>query len=314
MLIMSPFDHSRQLNAVFARCEGAYAEVTLRGYRRDLEIFAAWCGERGEAFLPSTARAVARFVDEQVAKYSYATIKRRISAIQFLHRLSDLPSPVSSSDVYLALRRAGRTKGRRPKQARGLTREILEKILEACPPTLSGIRDAALISVGYDTLCRSAELAWMQVGHVDLDALTVYIPRAKNDPFADGRIAGLTERSAELVAQWLEQSGLKEGTLFRGLHTAKLGGGYLETSSIRRIIKMGAKRAGLDQAAEELSGHSMRIGGAQDLMTAGYDTLAIMTAGGWKSVNVVARYVEKAALARRPGVFGTRSATFVDAR
>jgi integrase/recombinase XerD len=306
-------DWASVLEPVFARCEGAYADVTLRGYRRDLEIFAAWCSERGEDFMPSTARAVARFIDEQVTKYSYATIKRRISAIQFLYRLSDVPSPVLGSDVYLALRRAGRTKGRRPKQARGLTAEILEQILEACPPTLSGVRDAALISVGYDTLCRSAELVWIEVGHVDLDALTVYIPRAKNDPFSDGRIAGITERTAELVAQWLEQSSLKEGTLFRGLHTAKLGSGHLDTSSIRRIIKMGAKRAGLDQAAAELSGHSMRIGGAQDLMTAGHDTLAIMTAGGWKNVNVVARYVEKAALARRPAVFGARSASRVAA-
>jgi integrase/recombinase XerD len=235
----------------------------------------------------------------RLRSYSYATIKRRVAAIQFVHRLSDLPSPVSSSDVYLALRRAGRTKGRRPKQVRGLTADLLEQILKSCPATLSGLRDAALISVGYDTLCRSAELAWMQVEHVDLESQTVYIPRAKNDPFADGRIAGLSERSKDLVSRWLEQSHLKEGALFRGLHTAKAGVGSLETSSIRRMIKVAAKRAGLADAAAELSGHSMRVGGAQDLMMSGHDTLMIMTAGGWKNVEVVARYVERAAIQKR---------------
>ncbi len=45
----------------------------------------------------------------------------------------------------------------------------------------------------------------------------------------------------------------------------------------------------------ELSGHSMRIGAAQDMMVAGFDALAIMQAGGWKSANVVLRYVENAA-------------------
>ncbi len=297
-------DRASLLERVFARCEGAYADITLRGYRRDLETFATWCEARGETFMPSTARIVGAFIDDQVSSYSYATIKRRIAAIQFLHRLSDLPSPVSSSDVYLALRRAGRTKGRRPKQVRGLTADLLEQILEACPSTLSGLRDAALISVGYDTLCRSAEIAWMQVEHVDLEAQTIYIPRAKNDPFSDGRIAGLSQRSTTLVSRWLEHAQLKQGILFRGLHTAKVGAGHLQTSSIRRIIKVAAKRAGLDQAAAELSGHSMRVGGAQDLMTAGHDTLAIMTAGGWKNVEVVARYVEKAALSRRPGLRG----------
>lgn len=292
-------DWASLLECVFARCEGAYADITLRGYRRDLETFAAWCEERGETFMPSTPRIVGAFIDDQVRSYSYATIKRRVAAIQFLHRLADLPSPVSSSDVYLALRRAGRTKGRRPKQVRGLTADLLEQILEACPPTLPGLRDAALISVGYDTLCRSAELAWMQVEHVDLQSQTVYIPRAKNDPFADGRTAGLSHRSADLVSRWLDQSYLTEGALFRGLHTAKAGSGSLETSSIRRMIKVAAKRAGLEDAAAELSGHSMRVGGAQDLMMSGHDTLLIMTAGGWKNVEVVARYVEKAAILHR---------------
>jgi len=270
-------DWASLLESVFARCEGAYADITLRGYRRDLETFASWCEKRGEPFMPSTPRIVGAFIDDQVRSYSYATIKRRVAAIQFLHRLADLPSPVSSSDVYLALRRAGRTKGRRPKQVRGLTADLLEQILQACPPTLPGLRDAALISVGYDTLCRSAELSWMQVEHVDLESQTVYIPRAKNDPFADGRIAGLSQRSTTLVSRWLEQSQLKEGALFRGLHTAKAGAGSLETSSIRRMIKVAAKRAGLEDAADDLSGHSMRVGGAQDLMMSGHDTLMIMT-------------------------------------
>jgi hypothetical protein len=39
----------------------------------------------------------------------------------------------------------------------------------------------------------------------------------------------------------------------------------------------------------------MRIGAAQDMLVAGFDALAIMQAGGWKSANVVLRYVENAA-------------------
>jgi len=52
---------------------------------------------------------------------------------------------------------------------------------------------------------------------------------------------------------------------------------------------------GFDVAiSSELSGHSMRIGAAQDMMVAGFDALAIMQAGGWKSANAVLRYVENA--------------------
>ena len=69
----------------------------------------------------------------------------------------------------------------------------------------------------------------------------------------------------------------------------------LATSSIRRLIKRATRRTGLDATfATELSGHSMRIGAAQDMMVAGFGALAIMQAGGWKSANVVLRYVENA--------------------
>ncbi len=63
-------DWASLLERVFARCEGAYADITLRGYRRDLETFAAWCAERGETFMPSTARIVGAFIDDQVRSYS----------------------------------------------------------------------------------------------------------------------------------------------------------------------------------------------------------------------------------------------------
>ncbi|PLK22557.1 hypothetical protein C0V72_14315 [Porphyrobacter sp. TH134] len=43
-----------------------------------------------------------------------------------------------------------------------------------------------------------------------------------------------------------------------------------------------------------VSGHSMRVGAARDLLKRGFDTAAIMRVGGWKSMNVLARYLEKA--------------------
>jgi hypothetical protein len=38
----------------------------------------------------------------------------------------------------------------------------------------------------------------------------------------------------------------------------------------------------------------MRVGAAQDLLTRGFDTSVIMRAGGWKSINILARYLEQA--------------------
>ncbi len=150
---------------------------------------------------------------------------------------------------------------------------------------------------GNDTLCRSYELSVMEVQQVTFEndgSATILIPRSKSGIAGDGRIAYLSPATPEHLVRWLVMSNLQNGPLFRALHLKRPYDGALETSSIRRIIKRATERAGI--IANELSGHSMRVGAAQDMMAAGFDTLAIMQAGGWKSANVVLRYVENAAM------------------
>ena len=130
--MIAPVLATRQLDTLFARCHGAYSDITLRGYRSDLAVFQRWCELQCEIWLPATPEAVARFVDEEALLKSIATVKRRVSAIRFAHRMADLPSPIGHSEVHLAVRRAGRAKRRRPNQALGLTAELLSKIVAAC--------------------------------------------------------------------------------------------------------------------------------------------------------------------------------------
>jgi integrase/recombinase XerD len=290
---------SDQLVELFAPCIGAYSERTIKGYSADLSVFIDWCSGHLCNWLPASPQSVAGFVAAQVKEYCISTIKRRLCAITFAHRLSELPEPTNHPVVKLAVRRAVRIRAQRPKQVRGLTKDILRRIVAACPATLAGSRDAALISAGYDTLCRSSELAVMAVEHVSFEvggAATILIPRSKSDAAGDGRLAYLSPETAALLSGWLEAAQLQTGPLFRALHLNRPYEGPLATSSIRRIIKRATRRAGFDAAIfSALSGHSMRIGAAQDMMVAGFDALDIMQAGGWKSANVVLRYVEHAA-------------------
>ena len=109
-------------------------------------------------------------------------------------------------------------------------------------------------------------------------------------------MAYLSPRTQKLLHEWLDDSGLASGPLFQSLHTRKFSGKPLSTSSIRRLVKRAGIRVEAFYAeAAEISGHSMRVGAAQDMMSAGLDHIAIMQAGGWKTINVVARYVENAA-------------------
>jgi len=285
----------KRLDGLLQEVADAYSPATIRGYRADLIIFLTWCNSRKVRALPAKPATVAQFVDDEVERQSVATVKRRICAIAFAHSMMDWATPTKSKEIQLSLRRARRKKASRPKQVRGVTQEIRSRVIGQNLEDLAQLRDATLISIGYDTLCRSSELAAMKTEHIDCDAGKVLIPRSKADTAGDGRIAYLSPPTIRLIKKWLGVTRFRTGPVFRSLHLHRLGEKPLTTSSIRRLVKRAACRAGVDaEVAEGLSGHSMRVGAAQDMMTAGFDALAIMQAGGWKSFNVVLRYVENA--------------------
>ena len=126
------------------------------------------------------------------------------------------------------------------------------------------------------------------------ETLRVLIRLSKADPFGNWRIAFTSKRTADLLKKWLACRGSDIDWLFCPIYQSKVIDRCLETTTIRRVIKEAAQRCGLraDQVAS-FSGHSMRVGAAQDLLKRGFDTAAIMRPG-WKSVNVLARYLEKA--------------------
>ena len=287
-----------EIAEVLSLSEGAYSPNTLRGYRKDLECFKRWCDKRNLGWLPAEAEAISRYVDDLSATLSIATVKRRLCAIRFAHFIANIENPIEHSSVHLSVRRASLRKRRRPAQSLGLTGQILQQIIGACQEDLTGRRDAALISVGYDTLCRSSELAAMRIEHIRFSPQTtsIFIPLSKSDPFGDGRWAYLSPRTSKMLQDWLQMAAIRKGPVFRGLHTHKVGSSGLDTSSIRRLIKSAARRAGLsNDVIRSLSGHSMRIGAAQDMLVTGFDQLAIMQAGGWKTAHVVLRYIENSA-------------------
>jgi integrase/recombinase XerD len=172
------------------RLNGAYSENTLRGYRGDFARFEDWCLGAKRRALPASPETVAAFVAHDAIKSSSSTLRRRLAGIRKVHRLLRLGNPVEDEEVLIAMRRALRTKPRRQKQAQGLTRNVRDKLLAACPKSLLGLRNHALIAVGYDTLCRRAELVSLcleDLAPLENGAMSILVRRAKNDPFGDGR-------------------------------------------------------------------------------------------------------------------------------
>ena len=278
------------------RLEGAYSQNTIRAYRADFAIFEAWCRKEGYRSLPASPDTVAEFLMAESASHAAATIGRRRASIAKVHRMMKLTSPIASEEVALAARKMFRLIGRRQDQALGLTRGLKEKLLNACPNDLRGLRDRALIATGYDTLCRRSELVELQFDDLKIrsdGSGTILVRKSKADQFGKGRLAYLSPETVIHLQDWFRASGLKAGPIFQRVSRGNLSNEPLHSYSAARILKDRAADAGLDgEIISKLSGHSMRVGAAQDMASAGIDLGAIMHAGGWKSPDMVMRYIE----------------------
>lgn len=286
---------------MLARLEGAYADSTVRAYRSDFKAFESWCRSTHRQALPATPRTVAAFIAYAADLSSAGTLKRRLAAIRKVHRLFRMANPGTDEEVTIAIRRALRSKRSRPRQALGLTRDLRDRLIAACPNVLLGTRDRAIIALGYDTLCRRSELVALRAEDLApplLGSAQILIRRSKTDPYGHGRLGYVSPETLRLVYAWLKAAEIHSGYIFRAVRGDRVGNRALHPYSINRILKRTARAAGLSaQIIKGLSGHSMRVGAAQDMIVSGLSILPIMQAGGWKTPNIVGRYVENANLA-----------------
>ncbi|MBY6217881.1 tyrosine-type recombinase/integrase [Qipengyuania aquimaris] len=283
----------------FQRLEGAYAPATMRSYRADVEAFENWCVENGiKRPFPASVETVCCFLEDQGQSKASSTVQRRLYAIRKVHRLLRLTDPTYDEDINLAMRKVRRQQSIRPRQAKGLTRNYLDNLLDSEPATPWGLRNRAMLALGYELMTRRSELIALRNQDITErrdGTFRVLIRRSKADPYGQGRIAFTSKRTGDLLREWLACRGPTIEWLFCPIYRGSVIDRCLETTSIRSVIKEAARRCGLppDQVAS-FSAHSMRVGAAQDLLAGGFNTAAIMRAGGWKSVNVLARYLEKA--------------------
>jgi integrase len=285
-----PFDLDQRLADYAELSRGAFSENTRRAIRSDTSIFATWCAETGRDYgPPSSPENVAAFVDAMGETRKPATVSRYVASIDHLHRALDLPVPGASNAVRLALRRLRRAKGTRQTQAKALRWTTIQKALDRMGDDLLDLRDAALISLAYDTFARASELVAVNVGdvHSDVDGATCYIARSKTDQEGEGSYRFIARTTYLRIMDWVSAAHLGKGDpLFIPLGFAAKN----DRIGTRDVSEIFRRRCGT-----RFSAHSTRVGAAQDAKAAGASTGAIQQAGGWKSERMVSRYTEKLA-------------------
>ena len=288
---------AEELGRCVEAARGAISANTARAVRSDLAIYAAWCAERELRALPASAETVAAFIDAMAERRAPATVRRYVASIAAAHREAGCARTVKSAPVARALKRMHRRKGRRQGQAHGLTWPLRRRLIEAAGERPIDLRNRALLAVAYDAMLRRSELTSLRVADLLEETgggATLLVRRSKTDGEGEGEVLYLARDTVALVRAWLEESGIAEGRLFRSVARNGRFGEGLDPSQVPRILKAMARAAGLPEAVVGgLSGHSPRVGAAQDMIAAGIELPAILQAGRWKSTAMVNRYGER---------------------
>jgi site-specific recombinase XerD len=288
--------------------DNSKAATTRRSYASDFRVFVQWCKDRDLCPLPAEPATLVRHISWCATEIgmdggglSASSIGRRLCAIAYAHKLRKLPSPCRDEEVIETLAGIRRTLGTAGKPKSALTADLIQRLLNECKPdSLGGLRDRALVALGFAGAFRRSEL--VAVGVADLEAteegFRVHIRRSKTDQQGKGHTipipAGFKIKPVKAVQDWLAAAGINEGPVFREVRGMRVSYKPLSGHAVAEIVKKLAIRAGLDPAL--FSGHSLRAGFLTSAAESGASPFSMQQVSRHKSLDVLSGYVRVANL------------------
>ena len=275
------------------------AASTRKAYGTDFRLFKTWCDARGVSSLPAAAETVAAYVAAEASRSRPSTLGRRLAAIRYAHKLAGLPLPTDAEGVKATMRGIRRTFGSaRVRKAPAVAARMLGMVATA-PVNLAGLRDRALLLLGFAGAFRRSELVALDVADIEeTDAgLRVTIRHSKTDQERQGVTIAIARGDVacpvKAVREWLAAAGIDAGPLFRPINKAgRVAEARLTDRSVANIVKAYAERAGFD--ASTFSGHSLRSGFLTSAAANGASIFKMMDVSRHKSVETLRGYVRDA--------------------
>lgn len=242
------------------------SEHTLRAYRADAAHFLAYCTQTGATPLPASPGTIAAYMAASAKAYAYSSLIRRLGTIAHAHRLAGHPLDTRDPLIRHTLRGIARIHGTTPRRAAALGSREVRAMAEGCPPTLTGLRDRAVILIGFAGALRRSEIVSIDVEHLthQPDSLRITLPQTKTGPAEVVVLKGSARQTCPVRAleRWIEASATQLGPVFRGIDRwGVISHERLHADGVRRILLRAAAKAGISVAAHEtLSPHGLRAG------------------------------------------------------
>jgi integrase len=270
--------------------EAASSANTRRAYASDWRHFASWCRRQGIELFPPDPQVVGLYITACASgkatgdkkPNAVSTIERRLSSLTWNY--AQRGQPLERKDRHIATVMAGiRNKhASPPRQKEAVLPEDLIAMLETLDRgTLRGLRDRAMLLLGFAGGLRRSEIVGLDVGRDQTEDSSGWIEffpgkgllvtlRGKTGwrEVEVGR--GSSDTTCPIVAleTWLKFARIAHGPLFRRVtgQGKKVGAERLNDQEVARLVKRTALAAGVrgdlseGERAQKFAGHSLRAG------------------------------------------------------
>lgn len=288
-----------------AYIDGAKSENTRRSYRSDWADFVAWCEKYRRAPMPAMPDTVAYYLADRSQDLKPSTLQRRLATISEAHKAAGVETPTKHTQVRYVWAGICREKGMAQGHAKPTLTKHIREMVGHLPDSLLGVRDRALILLGYAGAMRRSELVGIDVTDLAIaeEGLVVIIRKSKTDQVGVGRKIGIPFGEhpetcpVKAVKEWIELAYIDEGPLFRSVNKH---GHVLQTRLTDQVVANVVKRSLLSagKSARKFAAHSLRAGLITQAAIAGVSERAIQDQSGHKSLNVMRRYIRDGSLFR----------------
>ena len=264
----------------------AASDNTLTAYAKDWSHFARWCRMRGTDPLPPSPELIGLYIADLAAPQgktpalSVASIERRLSGLSWGY--AQRGERLDRKDRHIATVLAGirRRHARPPAQKEAILPEDLRNMLATLPHDLRGLRDRAILLIGFAGGLRRSEIVSLDHGKDDTPDSGGWV-----QVLEDGALISLRGKTGwreveigrgssdqtcpvHALTQWLNYARIDFGPLFVAVSRdgLKATQDRLSDKHVARLIKQTVRDAGIRPDLPEAervrlySGHSLRAG------------------------------------------------------
>jgi integrase len=283
-----PVHLERLVETARDRARGAKAAATQRAYAADWRHYTAWCRRKELEPHPPDPQVVGLYLAASASEppapgrkpNAVRTIERRLSAIAW--NCAQRGQPLDRADRHIAEVMSGirRRHARPPDQKEAVFAEDLMRMVETLDHGLRGLRDRAILLIGFAGGLRRSEITGLDcgpeqtedgAGWIELLDQGILIRVRGKTGWREVEIGrGSSEPACPVVAlqTWLELGRIAHGPLFRRVVAGgkEAGPDRLTDKHVARLVKRTALAAGVRgdlseaERREKFSGHSLRAG------------------------------------------------------